>query len=58
MGRTLTFKIFRYNPTKDNDQPHIESYQLEETPRLNIFTALNIIKTRKENGLEIKITKS
>ena len=51
MGRTLTFKIFRYNPTKDNDQPHIESYQLEETPRLNIFTALNIIREQQAPDL-------
>ncbi|MFC1549819.1 fumarate reductase iron-sulfur subunit [Candidatus Neomarinimicrobiota bacterium] len=51
MGRTLTFKIFRYNPTKDNDQPHIEAYQLEETPRLNIFTALNIIREQQAPDL-------
>jgi len=51
MGRTLTFKIFRYNPTKDNDQPHIESYELEETPRLNIFTALNFIREQQAPDL-------
>ncbi len=44
MGRTLTFKIFRYNPTKENDQPRIDTYEIEETKRLNVFTALNILR--------------
>jgi len=51
MGRTLTFKIFRYNPTKDNDEPHVESYQIEETPRLNIFTALHLIREKQAPDL-------
>jgi fumarate reductase iron-sulfur subunit len=51
MGRTLTFKIFRYNPTKENDQPHMEAYEIEETPRLNIFTALNIIREQQAPDL-------
>ena len=47
MGRTLTFKIFRYNPTKENDQPHVEAYRLEEIPRLNVFSALNMIREQR-----------
>lgn len=51
MGRTLTFKIFRYNPTKLNDKPHMEAYWLEEIPRLNVFTALNMIREQQAPDL-------
>lgn len=51
MGRLLTFKIFRYNPTKENDQPHVETYQLEEVPRLNVFSALNRIREKQAPDL-------
>ena len=51
MARTLTFKIFRYNPTKENDEPHIETFELEETPRLNLFTALHRIREKQAPDL-------
>ncbi len=51
MGRMLTFKIFRYNPSIGNDQPHIDTFQLEEVPRLNIFTALHLIREKQAPGL-------
>jgi len=51
MGRTLTFEIFRYNPSKENDQPHVDTYQLEETPRLNLFTALHRIREEQAPDL-------
>ena len=51
MGRTLTFKIFRYNPTLENDQAHIEAYRLEELPRLNLFSALNMIREQQAPDL-------
>jgi fumarate reductase iron-sulfur subunit len=51
MGRMLTFEIFRYNPTIENDQPHVETYQLEETPRLNLFTALHLIREKQAPDL-------
>ncbi len=51
MGRTLTFKILRYNPTKYNDQPHVEGYQLEEIPRLNVFSALNMLREQQAPDL-------
>jgi len=47
MGRTLTFEIFRYNPTADDDRPRIDIFQLEETARLNVFTALNLIREQQ-----------
>lgn len=51
MGRTLTFRIFRYNPSLGDDQPRIETYRLEETPRLNLFTALHKIREDQAPGL-------
>ncbi len=51
MERTLKFKIFRYNPNIKNDKPHTETFELKETPRLNIFTALNRI--REEQALDL-----
>ena len=51
MERTLKFKIFRYNPNVENDKPRVETIELKETPRLNIFTALNRI--REEHALDL-----
>jgi fumarate reductase iron-sulfur subunit len=51
MGRTLTFNIFRYNPTKKNDKPHVDTFKMEETARLNIFTALNILRENQAPDL-------
>src|SRR4030067_1574779 len=51
MGRTLTFKIFRYNPYDDGSKPHIQEYTLEETPRLNLFNALNKIRDEQDPTL-------
>ncbi len=51
MGRTLTFEIFRYNPTSDDEEPRIDTFLLEETARLNIFTALNLIREQQAPDL-------
>ena len=51
MERTLKFKIFRYNPNVENDKPRIENFELNETPRLNIFTALNRIREEQAPDL-------
>jgi len=51
MARTLTFKIFRYNPFDDDSKPHIQEYKLEETPRLNLFNALNTIRDEQDPTL-------
>jgi len=51
MGRQLSFKIFRYNPTLKDNKPHIDFFQIEETPRLNVFTAL--FKIREEQAPDL-----
>lgn len=51
MGRQLTFKIFRYNPTLENDEPRTDTFYLEETPRLTLFTALHRIREEQAPDL-------
>ncbi|MBC8455651.1 fumarate reductase iron-sulfur subunit [bacterium] len=51
MNRTLTFKIFRYNPYDEKSVPTIQEYKLDETPRLNIFSALNRLKDEQDPTL-------
>ena len=51
MERILKFKIFRYNPSVKNDSPRVETFELKETPRLNLFTALNRIREEQASDL-------
>lgn len=51
MGRTLTFKIFRYNPYDEESKPHLQEYKIEETERLNLFNALNRIRDEQDPSL-------
>jgi fumarate reductase iron-sulfur subunit len=51
MERTLKFKIFRYNPSVKNDKPRVDTFELNETPRLNLFTALNRIREEQASDL-------
>ncbi len=44
MARTLTFKIFRYNPYAADSTPFLQEYKVEETQRMNLFAALNYIR--------------
>ena len=55
MGRTLTFDIFRYNPQDPSSKPHMQSYQLPEHPRMNLFVALNMIREQQDPTLQFKI---
>jgi fumarate reductase iron-sulfur subunit len=51
MDRTLTFKIFRYNPFDENSTPYLQDYKITETPRLNLFNALNRIRDEQDPTL-------
>ena len=44
MGRTLTFNIFRYNPSDPASSPHMDKFTLDETERMTLFIALNRIR--------------
>ncbi len=51
-GRTLTFHIFKYNPLDKEDRPKMKTYELEETPGMTIFVALNFIRDRQDHTLQ------
>ncbi|GAB6126174.1 fumarate reductase iron-sulfur subunit [Humidesulfovibrio idahonensis] len=51
MSRTLTFNIFRYNPTDETSKPHMDSFELEETPSMTLFIALNRIRETEDPTL-------
>jgi fumarate reductase iron-sulfur subunit len=53
MGRRkLTFSIFRFNPHDPNAKPRLQEFELEETPSMTLFTALNRIREEREPSLQ------
>lgn len=52
MGRKLTFDVFRYNPADPHSQPHMQKYELEETPSMTLFIALNKIREEQDPTLQ------
>ncbi len=51
-GRILTFEILRFNPQNPQSKPKVVCYQLEETPGMSIFIALNEIREKQEPSLQ------
>ncbi|AQS38220.1 succinate dehydrogenase subunit B [Shewanella psychrophila] len=51
-GRTLTFNIFRYDPQEVGDKPKIVQYQIEETPGMTVFIALNMLREHQDTSLQ------
>jgi fumarate reductase iron-sulfur subunit len=52
MARELTLRIFRYDPLDEASEPRFQDYRLEETPRLNLFVALN--RVREEQAPDLR----
>lgn len=50
--RTLTFKIFRHDPHDPESVPHLQDFELPETPGLNLFVALNRIREERDPSLQ------
>ena len=50
--RRLTFKIFRYDPADPSSVPGFVDYTVEETPRLNLFVALQRIREAQAPDLK------
>lgn len=54
--RTLTFKIFRYNPLSSdldkNNIAHFQEYKVEEADAMTLFIALNEIRELQEPSLQ------
>jgi len=51
-SRTLKFNIFKYNPLDKEDRPKLKTYEIEETPGMTIFVALNFIRDRLDHTLQ------
>ena len=51
-NRKLTFSIFRYNPYDPNAKPRLQDFELEETPRMTLFTVLTRIREERDPGLQ------
>lgn len=51
MSRLLQFDIFRHAPSDPQSQPRIQRFELEESPGMTLFVALNLIRDEQEPGL-------
>lgn len=51
-GRRLRFEIFRFNPEDADSAPHTQSFELDETPYMSLYIALNRIREEQDPGLQ------
>lgn len=51
-GRKLRFEIFRLNPQDPESEPHMDTFELEETPYMTLFIALNRIRELHDPSLQ------
>jgi fumarate reductase iron-sulfur subunit len=52
MARTLTLRIFRYNPQDPASKPHMQDYTLQRYPGLNLYIALKKIREEQDPSLQ------
>lgn len=50
--RTLKFEIFRYNPEDSASKPHMQAFELQETPFMSLFIALNKLREEQDPTLQ------
>lgn len=51
-ARRLRIEIFRFNPQDVTSQPHTQTFELDETPYMSLYVALNQIRERQDPGLQ------
>ena len=51
-ARRLRFEIFRFNPQDENSKPHTDVFELDETPFMTLYIALNQIREKQDPGLQ------
>ena len=51
-GRTLRFEIFRWNPCEAGSKPSMDVFELDETPYMTLFLALNRIREEQDGSLQ------
>ena len=50
--RTLRFEIFRFNPEQPEVEPHMQSFEIEESPYTTLYLALNQIREEQDPSLQ------
>jgi len=50
--RRLTFEVFRYNPVDPDSVPHTERFEIDETPYMSLYIALNTIREQHDPSLQ------
>ena len=51
-ARLLKLHIFKYNPLDSNDRPKLKTYEIQETPGMTLFVALNYIREHLDHTLQ------
>lgn len=51
-GRRLRFEIFRYNPEDPTSHPHLDTFELVETPYMTLFLALHRLREEQDPSLQ------
>ncbi len=51
-NRQLKLHIFKYNPLDKEDRPKLKTYEIEETPGMTLFVALNYIRDKLDHTLQ------
>ncbi len=51
-GRRLRFEIFRYNPEDSMSRPHLDTFELVETPYMTLFLALHRLREEQDPSLQ------
>jgi fumarate reductase iron-sulfur subunit len=51
-SRRLRFEIFRFNPEDPATKPHMQTFELDETPYMSLFLALNEIRETQDPSLQ------
>ena len=52
LNRQLKLHIFKYNPLDKEDRPKLKTYEIEETPGMTLFVALNYIRDKLDHTLQ------
>ncbi len=50
--RRLRFEIFRFNPMDCESEPHTDSFEIDETPYMSLYIALNQIRETLDPSLQ------
>src|SRR5512143_2253882 len=50
--RLLKINVLRYNPQDPNSEPHMQTFELEETEGMTLFIALSEIREKQDSSLQ------